>query len=226
MFEEKDLLPLSALQHFLYCERQAALIHIEQVWLDNIWTVEGSHLHKKVVMGVSESRVQIRTARDVPLRSLALGLVGRADVVEFHRASLADQDATQVGGWPGRWRPLPIEYKRGKPKRHQADEVQVCAQGLCLEEMLGIRISQGALFYGQTRHREEVKFDSALRAATVDAARRFREMFELRSTPAAVYERWKCQKCSLLEVCRPQAPRHRVDRYIDALFDDSSGTGA
>src|SRR5262245_57613390 len=114
---EADLLPLSGLQHFVFCERQAALIHVEQVWLDNVWTVEGEHLHEKVISGQSESRVKVRTGRDVALRSVALGVTGRADVVEFHQTEEGPPVGAQVGNWPARWRPFPVEYKRGKPKR-------------------------------------------------------------------------------------------------------------
>jgi CRISPR-associated exonuclease Cas4 len=220
---EADLLPLSALQHFVFCERQAAFIHVEQVWLDNVWTIEGEHLHERVISGESESRVEVRTSRDVPLRSLALGVSGRADVVEFHRTEQGPPVGARVPRWPARWRPFPVEYKRGKPKGHRADEVQLCAQALCLEEMLGVEIVGGALFYGKTRHRREVAFDRELRAVTVDAAWRFRQMFESGRTPPAVYEEWKCEDCSLLEVCRPRATKRRVDRYLRRLSDSSTG---
>jgi CRISPR-associated exonuclease Cas4 len=222
---EADLLPLSALQHFVFCERQAALIHVEQVWFDNVWTVEGEHLHEKVVSGQSESRVEVRTGRNVPLRSLTLGVSGRADVVEFHRTEEGPPVGARVGSWPARWRPCPVEYKRGKPKRHRADEVQLCAQAICLEEMLGVEIASGALFYGKTRHRHEVALDRELRAVTVDAAWRFRQMFERGRTPPAVYEEWKCRECSLLGVCRPRATRRRVDRYLWGLAGSPTGGG-
>jgi CRISPR-associated exonuclease Cas4 len=219
---EADLLPLSALQHFVFCERQAALIHVERVWLDNVWTIEGEHLHEKVVSGESESRGEVRTGRDVPLRSLGLGLSGRADVVEFHRTDRGPPIGARVRSWPALWRPFPVEYKRGKPKGHRADEVQLCAQALCLEEMLGVEIAGGALFYGKIRHRREVAFDRELRDVTVNAAWRFRQMFERGQTPPAVYEAWKCQECSLLEVCRPRATRRRVDRYLRGLAESST----
>jgi CRISPR-associated exonuclease Cas4 len=162
-FCEDDLLPLSALQHLMFCERQCALIHVEQVWADNRLTVEGTHLHRKADSGEAESRGDVRTTRGVPLRSLRLGLIGKADVVELHRMH---------SGGKEKWLPFPVEYKRGKPKPDRSDEVQLCAQALCLEEMLGVEIATGALFYGTTRRREDVAFDHELRAETESAAAR------------------------------------------------------
>jgi len=141
-YTEDDLIPISALQHFVFCERQCALIHIEQAWTENRLTAEGRLLHERVHDQGGESRAGVRIERGLPLRSLRLGLVGVADVVEFHPLS------------EGGWRPFPVEYKRGKPKRNACDEIQVCAQALCLEEMLGVRIPAGALFYGKT-HRSQ-----------------------------------------------------------------------
>jgi CRISPR-associated exonuclease Cas4 len=138
MYVEDDLLPISALQHLLFCERQCALIHVEQVWAENRLTVEGRHLHERVDGGEHETRGGLRTARALPIRSLRLGLAGRADVVEFHASE----------GAAGPPRVVPVEYKRGRPKSHRADEVQLCAQALCLEEMLGVHVAAGALFYG------------------------------------------------------------------------------
>ena len=138
MFTEDDLLPISALQHLLFCERQCALIHVEGLWADNVLTVEGTHMHRRSDEGADEKRDGVRIVRALPLRSLRLGLAGRADVVEFHR------------GEPGAaWAPFPVEYKRGRAKRERCDQVQLCAQALCLEEMLGVEIPAGALFYGQ-----------------------------------------------------------------------------
>jgi CRISPR-associated exonuclease Cas4 len=212
MFTEEDLLPLSALQHLLFCERQCALIHVEQLWADNRLTVEGSHLHRKADSGVAESRSDVRTERSVPLRSLQLGLIGKADVVEFHRAELGAAIA---------WRPFPVEYKRGKPKRDRSDEVQLCAQALCLEEMLGVEIAGGALFYGTTRRREEVSFDPELRAATEEAAARLHRLFAAGVSPPAVRAP-KCDQCSLLDLCLPPTPR-RATRSVAAYLDEMLG---
>jgi CRISPR-associated exonuclease Cas4 len=135
MFTEAELLPLSALQHLAFCERQWGLIHLEQVWDENRLTVEGRHLHERADEPASENRRDLRIARGLRIRSLRLGLVGRADVVEFHRLPQEDEPSTDtltLAGVAGRWRPLPVEYKRGRPKADAWDEVQLCAQALCL----------------------------------------------------------------------------------------------
>jgi CRISPR-associated exonuclease Cas4 len=207
MYAEDDLIPLSALQHLIFCERQCALIHVEGLWADNRLTVEGTHLHRKADTGPTETRGDTRTTRSMPLRSLRLGLIGKADVVEFHRTFTAEGEE--------RWSPFPVEYKRGRPKRHQADEVQLCAQALCMEEMLETGIPTGALFYGETRRRLDVTFDAALRARTEEAAQRLHEIMRGGVTPRAVREP-KCDQCSLLELCLPDAlgPRRSAARYL------------
>ncbi len=217
-YREDELLPLSGLQHLIYCERQAALIHVERVWMDNVWTVEGSHLHDGVLNGHAESRGDVRISRDLALHSLRLGVTGRADVVEFHRAAPGDSIGARVLDWPGRWVPFPVEYKRGRPKHHPADEVQLCAQAICLEEMLEVQVPEGALFYGQTRHRHPVFFSSNLRAMTEAAALRLRQIVDARITPRALYDPARCDECSLLASCRPRAGERRVDDYIDAAL--------
>ena len=201
MYDEEDLLPLSALQHLVFCERQCALIHIEQLWADNRFTVEGEHLHDRVHEAGAESRGDVRIARGLPLRSLRLGLSGIADVVEFHRVTEA---GARLPGAGGLWKPFPVEYKRGRPKRERCDEVQVCTQAICLEEMLEVHVSDGALFYGATRRRFEVAFDDSLRQETELAAARLHELVSRQITPAAVREP-KCDRCSLLDLCMPQA---------------------
>lgn len=194
MFAEDDLLPLSALQHLLFCERQCALIHIEQVWAENRLTVEGRHLHERVDGGTGETRGTLRIARGLALRSLRLGLAGRADAVEFHAGAAPDGAGLVV----------PVEYKRGRPKSHRADEVQLCAQALCLEEMLDVRIPAGALFYGTPRRRTEVAFDDELRSLTEATAARLHALIASGVTPRAVREP-KCESCSLLDLCLPDA---------------------
>ncbi len=145
-YAEDDLIPISALQHLIFCERQCALIHVEQAWDENRFTAEGRIMHERVHEAGEDSRGTVRVARGLSLRSLRLGLIGKADVVEFHRVER------------GRWRPFPVEHKRGKPKPDESDKVQLCAQALCLEEMLGAEVPSGAIFYGRTRHRLEVAF--------------------------------------------------------------------
>lgn len=213
MFTEDDLLPISALQHLLFCERQWALIHLEGQWTENRLTTEGRHLHERVdTLGV-ESRGDRRTARSLHLRSLRLGLTGRADAVEFHRldpeeaafAALPGEkaQAVRLPGVSGLWRPMPVEYKRGKPKKNRCDDVQLCAQGLCLEEMLQVDIPAGALFYGKTRRRTVVPFDDELRHLTETTIARLHELTGQRDTPRVRYTK-KCDRCSLYATCLPK----------------------
>jgi len=196
-----DLLPLSALNHLLYCERRAALVHIEQVWTENQFTVEGNVMHEKAHGGPDETKLGVRIVRGLDVKSETLGLSGQCDVVEFHSNGTV----------------LPIEYKRGKPKAHQADEVQLCAQALCLEEMQGIKIREGRLFYGKTRRRTDVLFDERLRSLTTEASQRLHSLIADRRTPSAIYEEHKCEACSLKEICMPQAMRFQ--RGVSAWFE-------
>lgn len=206
MHDEANLLPLSALQHLLFCERQCALIHLEQVWAANQFTAEGNLLHERTHDGPDESRPGVRIARGMPVRSFELGLSGRCDVVEFH----------------GNGDVLPVEYKRGKPKAHAADEVQLCAQAMCLEEMLGVHIERGMLYYGKRRRRTDVPFYPGLRELTRDSAHRIHALIESRQTPIAQREK-KCESCSLLEICMPDALRFRrtVASWFAAQLKDS-----
>ncbi len=221
MYPEDALLPLSALQHLVFCERQAALIHVEQAWVENVFTVEGTHLHEAVDGGEAESRGDTRIQRSVGLRSLELGVTGKADVVEFRRAGGDTRPpGVVIPGWPDRWVPFPVEYKRGKPKRHRADEVQLCAQGLCLEEMLCTPVLEGAFFYGKTRRRHGVSFDEDLRAATRDAANRLHQLFESGRTPPAEYGP-KCEDCSLIGLCSPKAGVRSAMAYLRRMMAQS-----
>ncbi len=206
-FKEGDLLPLSALQHLMFCERQAALIHVEQQWAENTLTVEGSHMHRRVDETAPRRELigGALVARGLPLRSLALGLSGRADVVEFRPV---DEGGAALAGVDGQWRPFPVDYKRGRPKNNDSDEVQLCAQALCLEEMLATEVPSGALFYGRNRRRRDVAFSSQLRATTRAAAARLHEIVGEGLTPRAVAEA-KCRRCSLLELCLPKGMTRR-----------------
>jgi CRISPR-associated exonuclease Cas4 len=188
---DEDLLPISALQHYLYCPRQCALIHIERLWAENRLTAEGRLLHERADAPAIERRRGVRTITAMPLSNAELGIAGVADVVEFH--SGADGE-----------RPYPVEYKRGKPKAHRADEAQLCAQALCLEAMFGQRIEEGALFYGASRRRQVVEFDGELRRLTLDAIRDAREMIATGRTPSAKFEAKRCNACSLLDLCQPR----------------------
>lgn len=195
-----DLVPLSALQHFLYCPRQCALIHVEQTWSENRFTAEGRVLHEATAEAGSEKRRGVRVVTAMPVVSQRLGVSGIADLVEMHK------------GEDGRWRPCPVEYKRGKPKSHRADEVQLCAQALALEEMFSVSLAEGALFYGEPRRRTRVAFDQELRSLTVEVARQTRALLASGGTPPAAYERRKCSACSLHDACQPK----RMSRPLPA----------
>ncbi len=186
------------------------LIHIEQAWSENLFTAEGRIMHEKADSNKFESRGNVRIDYSVPIRSLRLGLIGKADVVEFHRKD------------NGIWQPFPVEYKRGKPKSNNCDRVQLCAQALCLEEMLRVEIPEGALFYGQTRRREDIVFDEKLRRETEDAVRKAHELIESGMTPKAEYSK-KCKKCSLLNLCMPKV-NARASSYLRKAVDSVSGT--
>lgn len=217
MTPESDLLPLSGLQHLLYCERQAALIHVEGVWVENRYTAEGRVLHERVDERESESRGPVRIARGLPLRSFRLGLVGRADTVELRRieGGAAAGDGASIPGLAGRWLPFPVEHKRGRPKPGAYDEVQLCAQALCLEEMLETSVPEGALFYGRRKRRTVVAFDSELRRRTEEAAARFHELVASGVTPPPVAD-VRCERCSLLTVCLPHAPERSARSFLAA----------
>lgn len=211
MFSEDDLLPLSGLQHLLFCERQWALIHIEQIWAENRLTAEGRELHDRAHEAGSESRPGIRIARGLRLRSLRLGIVGEADVVEFRAAATG----AELPGETGLWQAFPVEYKRGKPKRDDCDRVQLCGQALCLEEMFAATVPDGALYYGTPRRRQDVAFSAALRSETESLAARMQELYRDRVTPRASYG-LKCEKCSLLTSCMPKTlgSGRAVERYL------------
>ena len=198
-----EFLPISALQHLLFCERQCALIHVERLWAENRLTVEGQHLHRKAHNGPDSTRHGVRIARGLELVSHRLGLTGKADVVEFH---------PNAGSTP---RPFPVEYKRGKPKSNDCDRVQLCAQAMCLEEKMVCAIPAGAIFYGATRRRVDVPFDAALREKVEKAVGRLHELVEMGITPVALREP-KCDRCSLLNLCLPHAhrPRRTASSYM------------
>lgn len=198
---EDDLIPLSALQHYLYCPRQCALIHLEQQWSENRQTAEGRLLHERTDRPQAERRHGVRTVTAMPLTSLEHGITGIADVVEFHREAQGE-------------RVFPVEYKRGRPKAHRADEVQLCAQALCLEEMLAQHVPSGALFYCQTRRRTEVLFDHELRELTLRTIAGVREMRVSGITPLARHEARRCDGCSLIDLCQPRLSGRRVGEWL------------
>ncbi|EKD25946.1 MAG: hypothetical protein ACD_79C01434G0015 [uncultured bacterium] len=206
MYSEDDLLPISGLQHLIFCPRQCALIHIEQAWEENRFTAEGRVMHEKVHDEGHESRGKIRTVYSLMLRSMEYGLIGKADVVEFHFEN-------QI------WHPFPVEYKRGNPKLDDCDVVQLCAQALSLEEMLNVKIPRGSIFYGKTMHRFDVDFNQDLRDKTIDIAKRFHVLIKNGVTPLPIYNE-KCESCSLIRQCMPKAlVKSKSQQYLNKIFE-------
>lgn len=200
MYPDSQLLPISALQHLIFCERQCALIHVEQLWAENVLTVQGRHLHDKAHDGQTELRGNLRITRSLWLKSNELGLIGQADIVEFHANG----------------RVTPIEYKRGKPKKDDSDRVQICAQAMCLEHMLDTKIDAGQLFYGKRQRRSDVIFDRSLRQRTQVTINRLREIIQNHETPKATRQP-KCDQCSLLDLCLPDCLR--LNRGVQSWND-------
>jgi CRISPR-associated exonuclease Cas4 len=204
MYSEDDLIPLSALQHYAFCPRQCALIHIEQIWRENIYTLEGRILHEKVHSGKSEKRRATRTEFGMPVRSLELGLSGKTDTVEW-----SDDGSIRI-----------VEMKRGRSKTKGMDEIQLCAQAICLEEMLSVAIQEGCLFYRKARRRKTVVFTPELRGKTSELAHEVHRFLGAGWTPPPRPDA-KCPRCSLYEVCLPAplARRRNVARYIARALD-------
>lgn len=257
MFAEEELIPISALQHWLYCPRQCALIHLEQAWAENKFTAEGRVMHENAHEGADETRAGMRITRGMPVVSQKLGLTGQCDVVEFRTASggdkkfeISDLRAREASGdlefeitdlKSSEWevangsagshfksqisdlkctaQAVPVEYKRGKPKAHRADELQLCAQGMCLEEMLGVTIDRGCLYYGEKRRRTDVVFDQELRELVCKTSGEIRQCFASGITPTAEYEARRCDACSLIDICQPQAMRFR--KGVSAWFSSN-----
>lgn len=216
MYEEADLLPLSGLQHFTFCERRWALVQIEQQWEDNRFTAEGSLLHERAHSGSIESRPGVLVRRTLPLRSLRLGLSGQADIVEF--VATKDGSGIELEGRAGRWRPFPVEYKRKKDHaRSNAFKVQLCGQAMCLEEMFEIPVSEGAVYDGTSRRRQLVSFTPDLRLAVEKAAERMHVLFREGITPSPILKK-ACQSCSLINECQPRASSHSASDYLQHML--------
>jgi len=199
-FTEDDFIHISALQHYVFCLRQCALIHVEDVWQDNVFTVRGEILHEKVDSDTYETRGTLKTVRGLRIHSYRLGVVGRADVVEFHAEI------------------VPVEFKSGRPKDDISDKVQLCAQALCLEEMLNTKISRGAFFYGRIRRRVSVEIDNSLRSQTESIIASVHELVSKRLIPPARYTE-KCKHCSLESICMPKAMNERkLQQYLKGLY--------
>jgi CRISPR-associated exonuclease Cas4 len=209
---ESEPIPLSALQHAVYCLRQAALIHLERVWADNRFTAEGEVLHAVADKGGARKGRGGRRVMALPLACRRLNIAGVADLVEFQPDGRGGEVA------------YPVEYKRGKAKLHRADEVQLCAQALCLEEMTGNPVPEGALFYAETKRRVAVPFDDELRGLTEETVSALAEVFASGHTPPPTSRRDRCRACSLNELCRPDAvgrpARAWRGRMLDRLLSD------
>lgn len=227
MYEEDDLLPLSGLQHLTFCERRWALVQIEGLWEENRFTAEGRLLHERAHSGEIESRPGVLVRRTLPLRSFRLGISGQADIVEFE-PTRDTGNGVPLAGRNGLWQPFPVEYKRNRDRAgSNAFSVQLCAQAMCLEEMLGIAVPAGAVFDGTKRRRSPVEFSTELRRIVEHTAARMHELYGLRLTPPPVYTS-VCEKCSMLELCQPRALTawSSVDSYLtSALAPDGPGTG-
>lgn len=216
-FNEEDWLQLSGLQHFAFCRRQWALIHIENQWAENFRTVDGQLMHKHVHdQEVRESRGDRLIVRGLAIHSVELGVSGQCDAVEFYR----DSNGVSLQGREGLWIPYPIEYKRGKPKDHNADELQLCAQAMCLEEMLCCSIPEGALYYGEPRRRIVVQFLPELRGQVRDSLKEMHDLYQRNHTPK-VKPTKSCNACSLKELCLPKlSNRKKVADYLFAAVEE------
>jgi CRISPR-associated exonuclease Cas4 len=211
-YTSDELLPLSGIQHFVFCRRQWALIHIEQQWKDNVLTAEGRIMHKRADDPFfTEVRQGVVVARAVPIASYRLGLSGVCDVVEFTESP----EGVRLPGREGLYQPAPVEYKRGKPKREPSDEAQLCAQAMCLEEMLSVTIPAGYLYYGETRHRLPVELTTELRELVRKMTGEMHAYFARGYTPRAKPFKG-CRSCSLADICLPdlQAKAIAASKYI------------
>lgn len=216
-FKEEDYLQLSGLQHFAFCRRQWALIHIEQQWAEDFRTMDGHIFHEKAHDGAQrEKRGALLITRGMSIHSPTLGVSGNCDVVEFHRGA----HGICLSGQEGTWQPYPVEYKRGEPKSNDADRLQLCAQAMCLEEMLCCDIPEGALFYGQIRRREPVVFSQELREQVRELLSQMHDLYRRSHTPK-VRPTKSCNACSLRELCLPKLERKRsVGEYLRQSMEE------
>lgn len=217
MFDEDRYLALSGIQHFSFCRRQWALIHIERVWAENLLTVQGSLMHDRAHdEGIRERRGSMISVRGLNVHSRRLGIWGKCDVVEFH----LDPEGHPLAGEDGLWRTVPIEYKRGSAKLVDADRLQLCAQAMCLEEMFAEDIKVGYLFYGQTRSRERVDMTDGLRTEVEGLLSEMQGLYDKRYVPR-VKPFAACRSCSLCELCLPKTSGMQVGSYIEKSLEGS-----
>ncbi len=205
MYTEDDFIMISALQHYVYCPRQCGLIHVEDAWNENLYTVRGNILHEKVDTDTYETRGTLKTVRGLRIHSVEYGIVGRCDVVEFRESKIGDEI-------------LPVEFKSGEPKGDISDKVQLCAQAFCLEEMLCAKVNRGAFFYGRIRRRDVIEIDNELRSQTKSIIGSVREIVSKKVVPTADYSA-KCRNCSLENICQPKAMnKKKLNSYIKGLY--------
>lgn len=212
MYTEDNYLMLSGIQHFAFCRRQWALIHIEQQWEENYRTTAGELMHKKAHdEWAFEKRGELLIIRGLRIASHELGFSGQCDVVEFHQS----EDGITLFGYDGRWNPIPIEYKHGSPKENNADAFQLCAQAICLEEMFQTKIPEGFLYYGETRRRSHVEFTDSLRDDVKKISMEMHELFQRGYTPKSRYTK-QCKACSLENLCVPKLQKAgSVKEYME-----------
>lgn len=217
-YREEDYLLLSGLQHFKFCRRQWALIHIEQQWAENYRTVDGALMHSKAhEKGSAESRGDLLIVRSLSVFSPTLGVSGECDVVEFHRTP----DGISLNGRDGLWQPYPVEYKRGRHNERTGDQLQLCAQAMCLEEMLCCDIPEGALYYGETRRRLTVAFTEDLRREVRETLAEMHDLFRRSHTPKVTPSK-ACNACSLKDLCLPKLLRKQsVQKYLTDALEES-----
>lgn len=216
-YQEEDFLSLSGIQHFEFCRRQWALIHIEQQWQENVRTLEGEYLHEKTHdSDASEKRGDLIISRGMSVFSKTIGVTGVCDVVEFH----ISKNGITIYGREGLYSPLPIEYKRGEPKENDADVLQLCTQAMCLEEMLLCHIYEGFMYYGETKHRLKVVFDEELRNKVRNTFEEMHQMYNRRYTPKVKITKG-CKSCSLADICLPRLCKNiSVQSYIEKNMGD------
>lgn len=216
-YKEEDYLMLSGIQHFAFCRRQWALIHIEQQWAENFHTIDGQIMHEKVHNdGIKEKRKDVIITRGMHIFSKSMGISGNCDVVEFHK----HKDGIELSGRLGKYLPVPIEYKRGKPKQDDIDEVQLCAQAMCLEEMLLSSIAYGYLYYGETKHRVKVEFTQEMRERVNKTYQEMHGLYQRGCTPKVKTTK-ACTTCSLAELCLPKLNKNlSVKEYIKQYIEE------
>ena len=215
--DDSDFLMISGLKHFQFCRRRWALVHIEQLWEENVLTLEGHYMHERVHDDqFTELRGSVLLSRGMPVRSETLKITGECDMVELHR----DESGVPIQGREGKWRIYPVEYKHGRPDERGADELQLCAQALCLEEMFVTEIPEGAIYYGKTRHRMTVALTEELREQTKRSLEEMHRLFQRGYTPKAKWTK-ACNRCSLVEICQPKLSKQMsASEYVKRMLEE------